>query len=185
LAYAHYQTGNYAQAEAVYRVMVAGPNPDPRDEYNLGRTLEKQGKLGEATHWIGAAAAADPGFTRAVNDLNRLTAGRSVAPPPPHRSSPRPQSHSGAAKSPLDKLSRSDKDFNSLIIPGDDERLQAYVERANKKALADWWTSNWFGIPWPVRVGGLIVRIINYTLMAVLLIVVLYFWIMGMTGRLG
>ena len=132
LAYAHFRDGDLQAAESEYRTMVARHNPDPRDQLSLGRTLERQGRLEEAKAWLAAAAAS--GLQAAVEDQARL------AQPAP---SPRPPE---PTPGPLSELG----------IPQTEEELDRFTRLLRARAKEDWWTQNWYSIPWGVRVAHVI-----------------------------
>jgi tetratricopeptide (TPR) repeat protein len=146
LAYAHYKGGNYGSAEGVYRVMVAGPSATPRDQYSLGRALERQGKIAEATHWIGAAAAADPGLTEARADYERLSRASDAAIRPANR---RPADHPSPPQPPA---APSGLPATVLGVPRTEQELEAFTEPYRAQAKMAWWTEHWHAIPWGVRV---------------------------------
>jgi hypothetical protein len=123
--------------------MVAVPKPDPRDQYSLGRSLEQQGKIEEARIWIGAAAAADPAFTQAIADRDRLTHTSSVSPPRRHpQPGPAPALGQSLPQVPMTELG----------IPRTEEELENFTKLLRARAKQDWWTHNWYRIPWPLRV---------------------------------
>ena len=129
LAFAHFRDGDLQAAEVQYRAMVARPDPDPRDQLSLGRTLERQGRLEEAKPWITAAAAS--GLKQAVDDQARL-----FRPAPSLRpAEPR--------QGPLSELG----------IPQSDEELDRFTRLLRARAKQDWWTQHWYSIPWGVRVA--------------------------------
>jgi tetratricopeptide (TPR) repeat protein len=130
LAFAHFQAGDYPAAEAVYREMVAGADPDPRDMWSLGQTLEAQGKRQQARPWLDEAAAADPRFAKAA---------RATAPSP----------QQGAPRS-------SQRESNRLGIPTD-EALPDWTRRLHQTDLASWWSEHWYGLPWFVRLYHLLI----------------------------
>jgi tetratricopeptide (TPR) repeat protein len=132
LAYALFCDGDLQAAEAQYRTMVARPDPDPRDQFSLGRTLERQGRLEEARAWIAAAAAS--GLKAAVADQARL------AQPAPSPRPPEPK------PGPLSELG----------IPQSEEELDRFTRLLRARAKQDWWTQNWYSIPWGVRLAYVI-----------------------------
>jgi len=138
LAYALFRGGDLQAAEAEYRTMVAGPEPDPRDQLSLGRTLERQGRLEEAKAWIAAAAAS--GLEAAAVDQARLAqAAPSLRPP-----------------------ERSQGPLSELGIPQSEEELERFTRLFRARAKQDWWTQNWYSIPWGMRLAHAI------TLLAIL-----------------
>jgi tetratricopeptide (TPR) repeat protein len=142
LAFAHFQSGDYRAAEAVYRTMVAVASPDPRDLYSLGQALQRQRKVEEARVWLTAAAAADP----------------RLGPPqaPPAQPVAVPRASPGVP-------------FTELGIP-ELEDLDEFTERLRARAKKDWWTENWYRIPWPLR-------IVQYGLLFAIVAWVLYAWV--------
>jgi tetratricopeptide (TPR) repeat protein len=132
LAYAFFCDGDLQAAEAEYRTMVARPDPDPRDKLSLGRTLERQGRLDEAKAWIASAAAS--GLQAAVDDQARL------AQPAPSPRPPEPK------PGPLSELG----------IPQTEEELDRFTRLLRARAKQDWWTQNWYSIPWGVRLAHVI-----------------------------
>ena len=141
LAFAHYQGGDFAAAESVYRTMVARPDPDPRNQYSLGRALEAQGKVGEARAWIDAAAAA--GLERAIADRDRLA--KSAVAQPAAGSAAAP------ASTPVKHVP-----LTELGIPQTEQELTEYTHLLRERAKQDWWTQNWYSIPWGVRLAQVV-----------------------------
>jgi tetratricopeptide (TPR) repeat protein len=141
LAYALFCDGDLQAAEAEYRTMVARPDPDARDQLSLGRTLECQGRLEEARAWIAAAAAS--GLKAAVDDQVRLTQ------PAPSLQAPEPK------PGPLSELG----------IPQNEEELDRFTRLLRARAKQDWWTQNWYSIPWGLRLAYVIalVAILAFT----------------------
>jgi cytochrome c-type biogenesis protein CcmH/NrfG len=141
LAYALFSDGDFQAAEAEYRTMVARPDPDPRDQFSLGRTLERQGRHEEARAWIAAAAAR--GLKAAVDDQ----APRAPSAPAPRPPEPRP--------GPLSELG----------IPQDEEELDRFTRLLRARAKQDWWTQHWYSIPWGVRLAHVValVAILAFT----------------------
>jgi tetratricopeptide (TPR) repeat protein len=88
LGIAAFDAGDYAKAEVVYREQASLPRPEPRALFRLGVTLERQGRIGDARHWIGAAVEADPAFTEARNALARLTPASASPPHSPQQRTP-------------------------------------------------------------------------------------------------
>ena len=141
LANAYYESGNYPAAENELLILVARPQPSSRDQFTLGRALEKQGRLDEAKHWIAAAAATDPDFTLAKEHLKRLMTPPSWPVPQAlqQATTPTPQQQPTApVQAPL----------SELVLPSSAEQVEEY----RRWGRTEWWTQNWYGLPLPVRI---------------------------------
>jgi Flp pilus assembly protein TadD len=69
---AQYAAGRYAQAEALFRQAVAADPAHAGAHYNLGVTLQRQGRLAAARHHLQAALRLDPGHRKARQRLSQL-----------------------------------------------------------------------------------------------------------------
>ncbi len=65
----HQQAGRLAEAESVYREILAAQSEQPEVHYNLGFVLRAQGKLLEASREYERAIALRPQFPEAINNL--------------------------------------------------------------------------------------------------------------------
>jgi tetratricopeptide (TPR) repeat protein len=64
-----YESGDFAEAESQYRAIVDSNHWSPELFFNLGNTLHKQGKPGEAALWYHRCLTLDPGMPEARQNL--------------------------------------------------------------------------------------------------------------------
>jgi tetratricopeptide (TPR) repeat protein len=170
LANAYYENGDYPAAERELHILVSLPTPSARDQFTLARSLEKQGRVDEARHWMAAAAQTDPKWELPRKHLRRLntptTSGHvpGEAATPIARATP-PTAHAQSAPPRQRELSQ-------LVLPSDDGQVDEY----RKWGQAQWWTQNWYSLPRSVR----IVKAAGIVICGLLTIV-----IMGWIGFVG
>jgi tetratricopeptide (TPR) repeat protein len=162
LANAYYESGDYAEAEEELHILVALPTPSAPDRFTLARSLEKQGRVDEARHWMAAAAQVDPKWELPRKHLKRLNTPTTSQNSPGEAAPHTPQTNQPTAHA--QNAPPRQKELSELVLPSD----RAQVEEYRTWGRAQWWTQNWYSLPLPVR----IVKGTGFVLSSVLLIAI-------------
>jgi tetratricopeptide (TPR) repeat protein len=142
---AYFEAKQFAAAEDVYLEMWSVRPDDIRSTYGVAIAAEKSGRTNDAERWFRATLALDPTFDRAAKRLAQLQTTHGV--PLVGGGNRRPGS---AAPRPM----------TTLLVPSSPEEVAEYERWAREKARIDMMNEHWYGIPWPVRVLGVVIGLV-------------------------
>ena len=138
-----------AEAEDAFKATVGAQPRHAGAIYRLGEIAQLQGHRPEAAWFYMKTLEIDPNHVSARTQLARLN---SEAAP---RASSTATGRSDSARRPQTR-----RPLNNLMVPENDEELDAFRLYSREKASIDWMNQYWYGLPWPLRVLQVIIGLV-------------------------